>query len=83
MEFYGNRLSQDQVKTIVSEFMKIRYGNEEKEASPEEIRFALQHYLRQMTEEPNIYIHQNDHGEWTWDIIVEDLEDEAYYDHMN
>ena len=83
MEFYGNRLSEDQVKTIVSEFMKIRYGKEEKEASPDDTRFALKDYLKRMTAEPQIYIHQNDHGEWTWDIIEENIEDEAFYDHTN
>lgn len=84
MEFYGNRLSEDQVKEIVSSFMHERYGDDHREPSLNDIRFALKYFLKRMTEEPNIYVKQNDQGEWIWDIIEEEgLEDDAHYDHPN
>ncbi|RXT08973.1 hypothetical protein [Ammoniphilus sp. CFH 90114] len=83
MEFFGNRLTDDQVKTIVEAYMEIRYGDLELEPSQEDIRFALKHYLKRMLEEPEIFVHQNDHGEWVWDIVEGELEDEAFYEHLN
>lgn len=84
MEFYGNRLSDDQVKEIVSSFMYERYGENGREPSVDEIRFALKNFLKRMTEEPNVYVRQNDQGEWVWEIVEENgLEDETYYDHPN
>ncbi len=84
MEFYGNRLSEDQVKAIVSSFMHDHYGEDDREPSIDDIRFALKYFLKRMTEEPHIYVKQNDQGEWIWDIIEEEgLEDDAYYDHPN
>lgn len=84
MEFYGNRLSEDQVKAIISSFMHDRYDEGDRKPSIDDIRFALTYFLKRMTEEPHIYVKQNDQGEWIWDIIEEEgLEDDAYYDHPN
>lgn len=83
MEFFGNRLTEDQVKTIVRTYMEIRYGDIDQDPSQDDIRFALKHYLKRMLEEPHIYVHQNDHGEWVWDIVEEELDDEAFYEHPN
>lgn len=84
MEFYGNRLTEDQVKEIVSSFMLERYGEDDREPSLDDIRFALKHFLKRMAEEPDIYVKQNDEGEWIWDIIEENgFKDDAHYDHPN
>lgn len=83
MEYYGNRLAKDQVDAIVDYFMKERYGSEERQATLDDIHFALRFYLKRMTGEPHIYVHQNDQGEWMWDIVEEGFDDEAYYDHQN
>jgi hypothetical protein len=83
MEYYGNRLDNHQVESIVADFMQNRYGTCEREPSPDDIRFALKYYLKRMNEEPNIYVNLNEQGEWIWDIVQEDIHDEAQYDNTN
>jgi hypothetical protein len=83
IEYYGNRLDEDQVHSIVNAFMEERYRDTLRQATVEDIRFALKNYLKRMTGEPSIYIKQDEKGEWVWDIVEEEIIDEAYYEHPN